>query len=250
MKSKIDKIFAILIVLALVGLVLEGTYMYTHWPKPSEPTDNEGSFPVSPDPWRPQNEELPVESELPEFFNLDVPFLCQAPLGNWNYPFGHACEEASALMVHYYLEKKLVSSYEAAQDIKKIVEFEKKTYGFHEDTSAEQTAQFIRDYFGYKVEVYFDISLDDIKRELVKGNPVIVPTAGRMLGNPYFTPPGPLLHMLVIKGYTPTDFIVHDTGTKRGADYTYSYQILEKTIHDWGEGDVETGKRAMIVVGE
>lgn len=251
MESKIDKIFAILSVLALFFLVIEVTYIYTHWPEPPMLTEHEDSFPVSQEPeeaGQSQNGQLPVGRELPEYFNLDVDFLSQAPLGNWNPPFDHACEEASILMVHYYLEKKLVSPVESAKDIKKIVEFEKKTYGFYEDTSAEQTAQLIRDYFDYKTKVYFDISLDDIKRELVKGNPVIVPVAGRMLENPYFTAPGPLLHMFVIKGYTPTEFIVNDAGTKRGADYTYSYKILEKAMHDWGEGDVETGKRAMIVV--
>lgn len=69
-----------------------------------------------------------------------------------------------------------------------------------------------------------------------------------MLGNPYFTPPGPIYHMLVIKGYNLTEFITNDPGTRRGADYVYSYQTLMKAIHDWNNGNVESGKSATISV--
>ena len=152
-------------------------------------------------------------------------------------------------MAHYYLEgKTIIEPAVARKELLALVEYEKKNYGFHEDTSTEQTAQLIRDYYGYKVKVYYDISLEDIKKELARGNPVIVPTAGRLLNNPYFTPPGPIYHMLVVKGYTPTEFITNDPGTKRGADYSYSYQVLEKAIHDWNNGDVENGKSAMISI--
>lgn len=225
-------ILKIILAVALLGLIFEGIYLYTHWPEPPEIT----------------RKEQPEEIKLPDYFNLDIPFVCQAPLGNWSPPFDNACEEAAILLVHYYLESKSIDPMQAAQDIEDIVEFEKSTYGFYKDTSAEQTAQLIRDYYGYKANVYYDISLQDIKKQLVKGNPVIVPTAGRMLGNPYFTRPGPVLHMLVIKGYTPFEFIVNDVGTSRGADYTYSYSVLENAIHDWEDHNVETGRKAMIVV--
>ena len=188
------------------------------------------------------------ESQLPESFTLDIPFICQAPLANWKPPFDQACEEAAVLTIDYYFQQKVVKPDIAAKEIQEIVNFETKNYNFGTSISAEQTAQLIRDYFGYKAEVRYDISLDDIKRELVKGNSVIAPAAGRMLGNPYFTPPGPVYHMLVIKGYTPDKFIVSDPGTRRGANFTYSYQVLEKAIHDWNNGDVKNGKPAMILI--
>lgn len=97
--------------------------------------------------------------------------------------------------------------------------------------------------------------MEDIKKELAKGNPVIVPTAGRLLSNPYFTPPGPLYHMLLIKGYsttsTTTEFITHDPGTIRGANFVYSYQTLETSIHDLESKDLENitnGRSAMISI--
>jgi len=191
---------------------------------------------------------------LPDFFDIDIPFICQAPLGDWGAPFDHACEEASILMIHYYLEgKSVVNPVKAAKEIQEIVRFEQKTYGFYKDTTAEQTAQLIRDYYGYKTKVSCNISLDDIKRELIKGNLVIVPTAGRLLGNPYFTPPGPIYHMLVIRGYTLTEIITNDPGTRRGNEFSYSYQTLEKAIHNWNgkemsERTIEGGEPVMIVI--
>jgi len=190
-----------------------------------------------------------IASILPESFTLDIPFICQAPLGNWNPPFGDTCEEAAILTVHYYFQqKKSVDPSTVAREIREIVDFESKNYNFYKSISAEQTARLIRDYFGYKAEVFYDISLEDIKKELIKGNPVIVPAAGRLLKNPYFKTPGPLYHMLVIKGYTASEFIVSDPGTRRGANFKYSYQILERAMHDWNGGDVKNGKSAMISV--
>lgn len=255
MKSKIDITLEIILILVLFGLAFEGIYLYYHWPRgdgsnkliKTQETElvNEELVKTKQSP----KETPPKEITLPDSFALDIPFFSQAPLGNWNPPFDHACEEAAILMVHYYLQgKTTIDPIEVAQEIRDITNFENKSYGFNEDTSAEQTAQLIRDYYGYKVQVYYDVSLEDIKKELVKGNPVIVPTAGRLLGNPYFTPPGPMYHMLVVKGYTQTEFITNDPGTKRGADYVYSYQTLRKAIHDWNNGDVENGKSAMIPV--
>ncbi len=257
MKSKTDKIFEIVLVLILVGLVFGVVYIYTHWfgaPEPgkpieiSEPTkeDNELVVEKSTEPKKFQ-EEKPKEIILPETLNLKVPFICQAPLGDWGSPFKDACEEAVILMIHYYFQGKLIEPKTAAKEIKDLVEFGIEL-GFYESITAGQTTQLIRDYYGYKAEVHYDISIEDIKKELAKGNPVIVPAAGKMLKNPYFTPPGPLYHMLLIKGYTEDNLIVNDAGTKRGADYTYSYSILEKAIHDWNNGDVENGRRAMITV--
>lgn len=259
MKSRNDKILRIVLVFVLAGLVFGALYIYTYLPGPTQPSgpvefsqsakeEDELVVEKPKEPEKPQEEPL-KEIIIPETLNLEVLFICQAPLGNWNPPFGDACEEANILMVHYYLEgEKSIEPEVAVKDIEDLVAFEVKTYGFYESTTAEQTAQLVRDYYGYKVDVYYDISLKDIKKELAKENLVIVPAAGRMLGNPYYTPPGPLYHMLLIKGYTEDQFIVNDVGTKRGADYTYSYQVLEGAIHDWNDGDVENGKSAMIVV--
>jgi len=74
-----------------------------------------------------------------------------------------------------------------------------------------------------------------------------VPAAGRELGNPNFTDPGPLYHMLVVRGYTENNFITNDVGTRKGENYQYKYDVLMNAIHDWNGGDVNNGQRVVIV---
>jgi uncharacterized protein YvpB len=197
----------------------------------------------------PANNLIAQNSALPASVYLDVPFILQAPFGQWVYPFTYTCEEASVLMVHYYLSgQKTVNENTTKQELLFLVNFENKNYGFSNDTTAEQTAQLIRDYYGYSAQVFYNISLDDIKRELAKGNPVIVPASGRLLQNPNFTPPGPIFHMLVIKGYDENGFIVNDDGTHNGKDYKYSFTTLANAIHDVDYNNPVSGKSAMIIV--
>ena len=254
MKSKIDKILDIVLISVLVGLLFEGIYFYSHRVKgigPRKVTNNQESELSQEKPAQSgeSSQTMPLQKVvLPGSFSMDIPFVCQAPLGNWNPPFDEDCEETAILMVHHYFTKKPIDPVKATQEIRDMINFEKKTYGFYKDSSAEQTAQLIRDYYGYKAKTYYNPSIEKIKKELVKGNPVIIPTAGRLLNNPYFTPPGPVYHMLVIKGYTRSGFIVNDSGTRRGANYVYSYKIIKNAMHDWNNGDVENGKPVMISV--
>ncbi len=201
----------------------------------------------------PQKTIVPVSEKITSnTINLDVPFITQAPFRAWKvYPFNHTCEEASVLMIRYYLTgKKIVDEHTTKQELLSMVDFENKTYGFSDDTTTEETARLIKDYYGYDVQVYYDISSEEIKKEIDKGSPVIVPTAGRLLGNPYFTPPGPEYHMLVIKGYDSEGFITNDPGTyNRGIDYKYSFGVLKDAIHDFNQTTkTADGRSAMIVV--
>ncbi len=250
-KSKIDKFLEIITSLVLISLIFGGIYIYYYWSIENEFNRNIEIDEISLVKEKDVIEKPLIEEKLlfPEEINLEIPFISQAPFGDWSYPFNHTCEEAAVLMAHYYLEgKTVIDPALAKKELLDLVEYEKKNYGFHEDSSAEQTAQLIRDYYNYKAEILYNISLEDIKKELVQGNPVIVPTAGRLLGNLYFTPPGPIYHMLVLKGYNLSGFIANDPGTKRGADYFYPYQILMKSIHDWNNGDVENGKVVIISI--
>ena len=187
----------------------------------------------------------PVPAEI----NLKVPFTPQAPHANWELPYGEACEEASVLMVHYYFEKKTFTKESADKEIKKLVDFQNKKYGFYKDSTADETARFIKDYWKYKKVRVLPATIDAIKQELAAGRPVIIPAAGRLLGNPNFRRPGPLYHMLVVKGYTKDGkFITNDPGTRRGANYIYDQKVLMNAIHDWNGGDVNNGKKVIIVV--
>lgn len=191
------------------------------------------------------------EISLPLHYDLKVPFVPQAPFGLWDELHNNACEEASILLVHYYKKGLSPSKEQADKEIKKMVDFQIKKYGSHKDLTAEETATLAREFFGYKnVSVRYDFSWEELKKEITKGNPVIVPVAGRLLKNPFFRRPGPVYHMLVVRGYTKSEVITNDVGTKRGEGYRYSYQVLDKSIHEWSERgeDIEKGRRAMIVI--
>lgn len=191
----------------------------------------------------------PAPVTIPAEFNLAVPFTTQSPFAEWTEQDNESCEEAAALIVHYYWQEKTFTKEIAKQEIQAVVDFENEHFGFYKDTTAEQTAEFIKLLWGYKkVEVQYDISIDDIKREVAQGRPVIVPSAGRMLGNPNFKAPGPIYHMLVVRGWTKDMIITNDPGTRKGEGYQYKPEVLYNAIHDWNGGDVDNGRKAMIVV--
>lgn len=194
----------------------------------------------------------PTAQALPVEINLAVPFTVQAPHGNWEDPYGEFCEEASVLMAASYILGLTIPNPDFAdQKLNEIKDFELQRFGYHLDTTAEETTIILKEFYKIdKVKVVYDPTKEDIKKALTEKKVVIIPAAGRMLGNPYFTAPGPLYHMLVIKGYTKDgNFITNDPGTRRGADFIYSPNVIMNAIHDWNGGDVENGKKVMIIVG-
>lgn len=204
----------------------------------------------------------PRPTPLPSEMNLAVPFSPQAPHGNWELPYQETCEEASAMLVDGFWKGRTFTPDGADAELRDIVAWSRQRFGFYFHTTAEQTAVILREFYGYRdVRVFHDITLEDIKREVAEGHPVIVPAAGRLLGNPYFRQPGPVYHMLVVKGYTADGRIVtNDVGTRRGQNFVYDEDVLFNAIHDvptggddWPPGVepadyILTGSTAMIVV--
>ncbi|MDP3696509.1 MAG: C39 family peptidase [Candidatus Taylorbacteria bacterium] len=189
---------------------------------------------------------------IPDTINLAVPFTVQAPNANWDEVHQEFCEEASVLMAASYIKGWDIPNADIAdRKMFEIKTFEEQRFGYYKDTTAEETATILREFYGIdKVKVIYEPTTLDIKKALADGKAVLAPAAGRQLGNPYFRQPGPLYHMLVIKGYTKeSNFITNDPGTRRGADYIYSPNILMNAIHDWNGGDVEHGRKVIIIVG-
>jgi len=187
---------------------------------------------------------------LPAAVNLDVPFTSQSPYAKWTLQDEESCEEASVIMVDGFYAGRtgIFSPNEATKKINAVVAYEMKTFGFYEDTTAAQTAQILNGLFKYQNVIVRPLtSVDDLKRALANGFPVILPAAGKLLGNPNFSNGGPLYHMLVVKGYTKDRFITNDPGTRKGRDYTYSYQTIMNAAHDWNDGDVINGSPVMLV---
>jgi len=198
--------------------------------------------------------------QVPKSFELDVPFTSQAPLANWDALHEEACEEASMIMAFKYFNHQPLNDQIAEQEIQKIIAWETER-GYKVDLTAEQTVKILHDYYNLPAQVTRDVNVDRIKYELSRGNLIIVPAAGRELNNPNFKQPGPIYHMLVIKGYNDKEFIVNDPGTRRGNGYKYSYQTLLGAVHDWNqqladqlggmtEENMVRGQKVLVIVSQ
>lgn len=188
------------------------------------------------------------DNDLPESINLDVPFVVQAPFANWYLPYKEACEEASLLMVVGYLEgKKIFSQDQIKKEIDDLVSYQENKYGIHKDLNLFETGELAKNYWQLSYRIISDLDIDKIKLELSEGNPVIIPAAGRLLGNPNFRGEGPLYHMLVIKGYQDDFFITNDPGTRNGKDYLYSSDKLISAVADWS-GKEPTGPKVGLIL--
>lgn len=187
-----------------------------------------------------------LETIIPENISvlLKVPFTAQAPFGNWeDLRQEDGCEEASVLMVMRWVERKGLTPEEASREIIDASDYEQSLYGEFRETSLQDTAnRILRGYFGYdNFEVKYGIDAKDIKVELYKGNAVIVAVNGQILFNPFYTPPGPRDHMIVIQGYDAQtrEFITNDPGTKHGEKFRYPEDLLVKSLQDYPTGNHE-----------
>lgn len=190
-------------------------------------------------------------NRLPQKTLVDVPFTTQAPYANWDEYHEEACEEASLIMVKYFLSKETIDKETAEREIQAIIKFQLEKYGDYKDSNAEQMVKLARDYYGIEnLKVIYDFDKEDIKKYLAKGNPIITPAAGRKLGNPNFTGLGPLYHALVLVGYNENIIITNDPGTRKGESYEYSWDAIYSAIHDFPgrKEDIDRGRKAMIVI--
>lgn len=184
-------------------------------------------------------------SALPPSVLINVPFAPQAPFAVWDPLHEEACEEMSLIMVHHFLAKEPLSLADAERDLQDLIAWERE-HGYGDDVSAAQIGEIAASYYadqGYRFRLLEDVTADDLRRELAAGRPVIIPAAGQLLGNPFFSGEGPPYHMLVVIGYTDDGFITNDPGTKRGAQYWYPTDRLLSAIHDW------TGEKEGIMKG-
>jgi hypothetical protein len=166
--------------------------------------------------------------------SIEVSFTSQAPYEVWDAVHEEACEEASIIMVNVWVNgiSSLSQGY-AEAEIQKLVKWQKDNFGYFESTTAKQTADMAEKFYGLNYKLIENPSVEDLKNELKEENVIVMGVAGRELGNPHFTPPGPIYHMLLIKGFDDTGFITNDPGTKYGKDYHYSFSTLMSAARDW-----------------
>ncbi|MBI4143174.1 C39 family peptidase [Candidatus Uhrbacteria bacterium] len=192
---------------------------------------------------------------LSSFVALPVPFVSQAPFRVWDLPYKEFCEEASMLSLHYWKQgKPTPPADQLDRDLKDIQSWEVANLRTWDDTTADETARILREKFGYtNTKVVRGITIAEMLDQLAHGTPIIVPAAGRELSSPYYKPPGPLYHMLVVIGFDDErkEFITNDVGTNtKGAGFRFTYDDLYGAMGDWDVtlGAPDTSKKVMIVV--
>lgn len=193
---------------------------------------------------------------LPNKYLIKTAFVQQAPEKNWGQPWQDACEEAALLTVDFYYKNQIPAAKEQRDTILQMIDFETGQNWTH-DVNLTQMATISAQYLGLKSQILDDLNLDTIKRYLVQNIPVIIPANGKILfkENKNFRQGGPYYHNLVILGYNEDkkQFIVHDVGTRLGAYFHYSYDILMESIHDFPPSgrkeDINSGaKKALILL--
>lgn len=191
----------------------------------------------------------PEETIIKKEINLAVPFTSQAPEENWDLPWQEACEEAVALMLDAYYKNYNLSPLFAKDEIVKMVEWENKQ-GWGVSIEIAKIKDLMVNYFSskYKVKIIENPTIEQIKKYLMNGQPVLAVADGKVLPNPHFRNGGPVYHTLIIRGYTEDSFITNDPGTKFGENFVYKYNDLLNAIHDWNNGDVKEGKRVGLIL--
>lgn len=208
--------------------------------------------PVSADTYKYPLGDVPTENPpvvaLPEQALLNVPFTSQAPLANWDATHEETCEEASLLMVKHYIKGTTFgSTNQADSELLDLVAWEEAN-GYKIDVTTTELSQIAKSKYGLSTgRVKKNATIDDIKREIANGHPVIVGAAGKVLPNPNFRNGGPNYHMLVVKGYDKDGFITNDPGTRLGNNFRYTFDAFYNAIHDWDPNNILNGGKNYLV---
>lgn len=187
---------------------------------------------------------------------LAVPYTSEIPNGRWVGPWKNACEEAGVTMVNqYYLGNggnKRIPPRLAVQLMTSIFAWEDRVFGFDSDTDAAETARIINEFSSAAATVKYNPTLDDIKKELAAGHPVISFHYGFDLHNPLipFKRGGSYYHVMVLIGYDDAaqEFIVNDPGNDRsGLDYRYPYATIINTLHNFDHATRQVDGRPVVL---
>ena len=193
--------------------------------------------------------------QQPGTLNLPIPFTSQAPTANWDLVHNEDCEEAAAVMANAYLTGNTAVVLPAAQvetEMTNLNNWENQHFGYYLDTTAQETAQMIEAVYGLNATVQTGYSLQDVKDQLNMHHVVIIPVDGQIIGNPNYTAPGPIYHMLVIRGYTSAELITDDSGTRKGQNYPYAFNTLYNAGANWNHNTntIDRDQHLMIIVSK
>lgn len=176
---------------------------------------------------------------LPTWAELAVPYVNEAPDGNWTGPWKNGCEEAAIVMVEaFYQHKVSVSITEAKSMMQQLFDEQDREWGSNANSDAVRTVQLITALELFQAKVVEHPSVEQMKQEVAGGRPVITLHRGFELGNSNipFLATGSSYHTLVIIGYDDAtgEFIVHDDGdAAAGANRRYAYGVVMDSLHDY-----------------
>ena len=249
-----------LVLVALGVTFIAGFYFYL---KPKSDAKNQNIIPTTIEegkdslmPMIEKREDTKTNNEKTVFKDktiVKVPFVLQAPFGLWDEVHEEMCEEASLLMLYQLFSGQTLTLKEIEQELQKMAQFEKKHYGSYTDSDMEGIVRLAKDFYGEKfsqhLKIIYPRDFKEINSFLSNGQPVLLPTAGRLLHNPNFTPPGPWYHNLILVGYDKNGIITNDPGTRRGEGYRYSQETLWQALHDFPgkKENIESGEKVIIV---
>lgn len=185
--------------------------------------------------------QIPIATNKTSVLN-DVPFVAQAPFGDWSDPRQQdGCEESSVIMAVAWARGESLSKEQALTLITDMSDWQKEQFGYFMDSSIDDTANnLLNSYLNFtNFSVQKNITTEDIKAEIDKGNIVIIAVNGIKLQNPNFVGGGPLRHMAVVVGYNSDtkNFLTHDPGTQYGANYPYPESVIADALMDYPSGN-------------
>jgi hypothetical protein len=184
----------------------------------------------------PETIEEPEEVVIKDKVLLDVQFIPQGPIdpgaAHWAL-HKESCEEAAALMAHNFAIGRTITMQQANDEIFELVDWQVAEFGNEHDIYAEEVTQMLQGFYGHKdVQILENATIDDLKRELSQGFPVIVPSIAKYLHNPRYYDQD--YHMFLIVGYTQDKIIAHDNGTTWGENYPYPYDDFMQALEAAG----------------
>ena len=144
------KKYRIYIILILLVFVLAGGYYWQVVQKTVSPSKQEADqtnvsdtfFKPILTPETERTADEPQTQNLPASFVIaNFPFQSQAPLTNWDELHDEACEEASVILIRYYLAGQNISAEEMDLEILKMVGWEVKNWGEHRDINTTETKE-------------------------------------------------------------------------------------------------------------
>lgn len=174
---------------------------------------------------------------------LNIKFYSQFPLDistwlKYEEPYQNFCEESSLLNWYYFLIWKEPSLKEYNEDLLKLKELEELLFNWwYKHTSIEDTLKLLIAFQWDDQKVFWEIienpSIEDIKHNISKWNPIIVPVYWKWLSNSLFISWWPVYHNLLIKWYTEQIFIVNEVWVSKWDWYNYKINELMENIYNY-----------------